>query len=54
MKTTLSFLLGISLGVISTVVVQRLIEEHEPSDPNALADRLAEQLESLEDETFRD
>lgn len=47
-KTSLAIFLGVCLGVVATVLVQRAHEHRQAPDPDTLADRLSEKLESLE------
>jgi predicted dinucleotide-utilizing enzyme len=43
-----SLLIGVALGAIGTLLVRRLYEYRQNSDPDALVDRIASQVEALE------
>ena len=48
-----TFVLGIATGALGVLLYRRLREVVEEEDPEALADRLAEQLHILEERTRR-
>ena len=47
-KVTAALLLGITIGTIGTILVRRLQQIAENEDPEALLDRISNQLGTLE------
>ncbi|MGV3615006.1 MAG: hypothetical protein ACO1SV_06690 [Fimbriimonas sp.] len=53
MTRATNLVLGIAMGAIGVLLLQRLREVVREEDPEALADRLAQQLQLLEERTQR-